>query len=100
MRESSGIAVLHTEPEERVERGSSEIGGVPLSQVQLSIVVTVFSETFSIRETVDILLGHDRGYIKEIILLVSPRASAEALAICQECADKDPRVKILIQKNN
>jgi glycosyltransferase involved in cell wall biosynthesis len=70
------------------------------SRIQMSVVVTVFSETYSIRETVDILLGRDRGYIKEIILLVSPRASGESLAICQECADRDQRVKISIQKNN
>jgi dolichol-phosphate mannosyltransferase len=60
----------------------------------------VFSETFSIRETVDTLLASDRGYIKEIILLVSPRASEESFAICRECADKNQRVKILVQKNN
>ena len=70
------------------------------SRIQLSVVVTVFSETFSIRETVDILLSKDRGYLKEIILLVSPRASAESLAICRECAEKDPRVRVLMQKNN
>jgi glycosyltransferase involved in cell wall biosynthesis len=70
------------------------------SRIQLSVVVTVFSETFSIQETCDILLANDRGYIKEIILLVSPRASDEAMAICRECARKDSRVKILIQKNN
>jgi dolichol-phosphate mannosyltransferase len=70
------------------------------SRIQMSVVVTVFTETYSIRETVDILLGRDRGYIKEIILLVSPRASNESLAICQGCADRDQRVRILIQKNN
>jgi glycosyltransferase involved in cell wall biosynthesis len=70
------------------------------AQIDLSIVVTVFSETFSIRETVDILLRQDRGYIREIILLISPRASQEAFAICRECAEKEPRIKILTQKNN
>ena len=97
MRESGGIAVLHEEDTEIRKPASTRIF---LTRVQLSIVVTVFSETFSIRETVDILLARDRGYIKEIILLVSPSASAESLAICRQCADKDPRVKILIQKNN
>jgi glycosyltransferase involved in cell wall biosynthesis len=71
-----------------------------LAQIQLSVVVTVFSETFSIRETLDILKGNDRGYIKEIILLISPRASEEAFAICREGAALDPRVKIVVQKNN
>jgi dolichol-phosphate mannosyltransferase len=70
------------------------------SRIRLSVVVTVFTETSSIRETVNTLLGRDRGYIKEIILLVSPRASDESMAICQECMDKDPRVGIVIQKNN
>ena len=97
MRESGGIAVSH---EEAAEISIPKSTGIPLSGIQLSIVVTVFSETFSIRETVDILLCRDRGYIREIILLVSPRASAESWVICRECADKDPRVKILIQKNN
>lgn len=71
-----------------------------LAQIHLSIVVTVFSETFSIRETLDILEGNDRAYIKEILLLVSPRASEESFAICRERAARNPRVKILVQKNN
>lgn len=70
------------------------------SRIKLSVVVTVFSETFSIRETVDILLSKDRGYIHEIILLVSPRASDETMAICHEQADRDPRVRIVIQEKN
>jgi dolichol-phosphate mannosyltransferase len=78
----------------------AELAKERLAQIRLSVVVTVFSETFSIRETLEILRRHDRGYIKEIILLVSPRASEEAFAICGECAAKDSRVKVLIQKNN
>jgi dolichol-phosphate mannosyltransferase len=100
MRESNGTAVLHKELEERAERGTTVNGGVPLSRVQLSIVVTVFSEKLSIRETVDTLFARDRGYIKEIILVVSPRASEESFAICRECAGKEQRVSILVQKTN
>jgi len=77
-----------------------EESGKIFSRIKLSVVVTVFSETFSIRETVDILLSKDRGYIHEIILLVSPRASDEAMAICREQADRDPRVRIVIQQKN
>ena len=72
----------------------------PLSHIKLSIVVTVFSETFSIRETLNILLGHDRGYIHEIILLTSPRASSETFAICRESELRDPRVRTVIQQHN
>src|SRR5579872_3135187 len=71
-----------------------------LNSIRLSVVVTVFSETFSIRETVDILLKNDRGYLHEVILLVSPRASQEALAVCRECAARDSRVRILMQEHN
>ena len=71
-----------------------------VEQIQLSVVVTVFSETFSIRETLDSLRTKDRGYLKEILLLVKPRASEESFAICRECAARDPGVKILVQKNN
>src|SRR5579863_10381645 len=72
----------------------------PLSHIKLSIVVTVFSETFSIRETLDILLSRDRGYIHEIILLTSPRASAETFAICRESERRDPRIRTVIQQHN
>ncbi len=98
MRESGGTAVLQNEEKEGV--GKQNPADFLLSRIQLSIVVTVFSETFSIRETVEILLGRDRGYIREVILLISPRASEEAFAVCRECAALDPRVKIQVQKNN
>jgi dolichol-phosphate mannosyltransferase len=73
---------------------------IPLSTIKLSVVVTVFSETFSIDETLNILLGHDRNYIKEIILLVSPRASEETFTICNRWVAKQPRVRLVVQKNN
>jgi glycosyltransferase involved in cell wall biosynthesis len=73
---------------------------VSLSAIKLSVVVTVFSETFSIDETVKILLGRDRGYLQEILLLVSPRASQETFAICRRWVEREPRVKLLVQKNN
>jgi dolichol-phosphate mannosyltransferase len=97
MRSIDVTAVL---PEVVAGRDKEKTGEYIRPQIQLSVVVTVFSETFSIRETVDTLLGQDRRYIQEIILLVSPRASRESLKICQECADRDGRVKIVIQKNN
>ena len=73
---------------------------IPLSTIELSVVVTVFSETYSIEETLDILLGRDRNYIKEIILLASPRASEEAFTICNRWVAKEPRVRLVVQKNN
>jgi glycosyltransferase involved in cell wall biosynthesis len=74
--------------------------GIALSAIKLSVVVTVFSETFSIDETLKILLDNDRGYIQEILLLTSPRASEETFSICRQCEARQPRVKLVVQKNN
>ncbi len=71
-----------------------------LKEIRLSIVVTVFTETFSIRETLDTLLANDRGYIHEILLLISPRASEVSFAVCRLYEKQDPRVRIVVQKNN
>jgi hypothetical protein len=37
---------------------------IALSEIQLSVVVTVYSETFSIDETLKILFSRNRNYIK------------------------------------
>ncbi len=73
---------------------------VPLENINLSVVVTVFSETFSIDETIKILLDRDRGYIREILLLISPRASQETFSICRTWEAHEPRVKVVVQKTN
>jgi glycosyltransferase involved in cell wall biosynthesis len=73
---------------------------VPLNTIRLSIVVTVYSETFSIDETIKILLGNDRGYIQEILLLTSPRASEETFSICRRWEMREPRVKVIVQRRN
>jgi len=99
MQDRAGTLVAERGTEAAV-RPAKTGAAAAASRIRLSIVVTVFSETFSIRETVDILLAKDRGYIHEIILLISPRASQEAFAICRECAARDRRVKIVVQKNN
>jgi len=72
----------------------------PFASIRLSVVVTVYSETTSIAETIETLVGRDRGYIHEILLLVSPRSSEETFSICRECAARDSRIKIVVQKNN
>jgi len=74
--------------------------GTPLNRINLSVVVTVYSETFSIDETIKILLERDRGYIREILLLVSSRASDQTLSICRQWEAQEPRVKTVVQRNN
>ena len=73
---------------------------VPLSNIKLSVVVTVYSETFSIDETLKILLRLNRGYIQEILLLVSPRATQETFSICRTWAMREPRVMVVVQQRN
>lgn len=75
-------------------------GPLVLEDIHLSIVVTVYSETFSINETLKVLIERDRGYIHEIILLISPKASEESFRICNEWVERDRRVRVVIQKNN
>jgi dolichol-phosphate mannosyltransferase len=84
----------------RTNPSLAELRHTRLAQIHLSVVVTVFSETYSINETLDILEQNDRGYIKEILLLVSPRASEQSFSICRERAAKNPRIKLVVQKNN
>jgi len=86
--------------ETRVAQRLAELRAERLAKIQLSVVVTVFTETFSVHETLDILEDNDRGYIKEILLLISPRASQEAFAICNDRAARNSRVKVVTQKNN
>ncbi|MCP4754563.1 MAG: glycosyltransferase, partial [Proteobacteria bacterium] len=71
-----------------------------LSDIKLSVVVTVFSETFSLSETVERILKNDRGYISEILLAISPRSSQECIDICQHLNRKYDRIKLHMQKNN
>jgi dolichol-phosphate mannosyltransferase len=85
---------------QEISEKAPAVASTALSHIKLSVVVTVFSETFSIRETIDILLGNDRGYVHEIILLTSPRASSETFEICREQERRDARIRTVIQQNN
>ena len=74
--------------------------GLAEKNIRLSVVVTVYNETFSIPETVSRLTKNDRGYIEEIILLVSSRSPEQTFSACRETAACQPLVKIVVQKNN
>lgn len=71
-----------------------------MSSYSLSIVVTVFSETFSLEETIQRVLVKDRGYIKEILLLVSPRSSTACIDMCKNLAEKLPFLTVHFQQKN
>jgi len=67
---------------------------------KLSIIVAVYSETVSVVETIERLLKKDRGYIKEIILVVSPKSSKACLDICRQASLNFNQVKFIIQEHN
>lgn len=64
----------------------------------LSVVVTVYTESFSVIETIDRLLKSDGGSLREIILVVSPRASKETMKICEDLAASHAMVRLHIQQ--
>lgn len=72
-----------------------------MKEINLSIVITVYGETFSVRETIERLLKNERGYIKEIIIVISPKSGKESFRISEEIVKKYPNKLFLhIQKNN
>jgi len=64
----------------------------------LSVVVTVYTESVSVIETVDRLLKNDRGGLREILLVVSPRSSKETMQICENLAASHSMVRLHIQQ--
>ena len=73
---------------------------IKLANIKLSVVVTVYGETFSVKETIARLLKSDRGYIKEIIIVISPKSSKESFDICTDLSRQYPLVRLHVQQNN
>jgi len=63
----------------------------------LSVVVTVYTETFSIVETVERVMKNDQGHLVEILLVVAPKASPETFRICHELVAQYPIVTMHVQ---
>ena len=64
----------------------------------VSVVVTVFDETYSINETVQKLIDCDRGYIREIILLIHPKSPEKTFKICKELSENHTFVIVQVQE--
>ena len=71
-----------------------------MNKIKLSIIISVYSETFSLIETINKLIKYDRKYIYEIILVVSPSSSKESLNICNSLVKNIEFLKLHIQKKN
>jgi glycosyltransferase involved in cell wall biosynthesis len=66
----------------------------------LSVVVTAYTETVAVIETVERLIRSDAtGVLKEIIIVVAPAASAETKRICEELTGRFNSVKTHYQRS-
>ncbi|MEW6078624.1 MAG: glycosyltransferase family 2 protein [Thermodesulfobacteriota bacterium] len=68
-------------------------------RIRLTVVITVYSEEGSLKQTIERLKANDRGYIHEIILVVCPRSTRRCLDICRALSAEDPRVISRFQEN-
>jgi dolichol-phosphate mannosyltransferase len=71
-----------------------------VTNITLSIIITVYSEERALAETVKRLLADENGYIYEILLVVSPLSSEACLELCRTLAENDSRVVFCLQKTN
>src|SRR5687768_9580036 len=69
------------------------------SMPQLSVVVTVYRETYSIVETVERLLGSNGPALGEILLIASPHSPAATMQICEDLVRTYPIVTFYLQKS-
>ena len=69
-------------------------------KMKLSIIITVYSETISLVETVEKIIKLDRGYIYEIILTVSPKSSEECMRVCKKLEEKYSNIIYYTQKKH
>ena len=70
------------------------------SNISLSVVITVYSETFSLIKTIERILSENRGYITEILLVISPKSSSECIDTCHQLKDKYDFVNLHMQQQN
>jgi dolichol-phosphate mannosyltransferase len=64
--------------------------------VKISVVVTVYSETELLRESVRQIRSQLREWPTEILIVVHPKSSPECLALCDELG-REPDVRVIVQ---
>ncbi len=67
---------------------------------RVSVVMPVFSETDTVRDTVHRLQELLGARLHEVIIIISPRSSAESQAVCAALSQEDPRVQVYPQLEN
>jgi len=71
-----------------------------LKKIHPAVVATVFTETFSIHETMAALLANDRGCSHETLPVISSRVPEECFAICRGDERQNRCGRVLGQQNN
>jgi len=67
---------------------------------KVGVVLPVFSETDSVRAVTEWLRDHLGARLEEILIVISPRSQERSLAICQELAGSDLRIRVHVQQRN
>jgi dolichol-phosphate mannosyltransferase len=67
---------------------------------RISVVMPVFSETDTVRETVAWLATHLDTRLLEIIIIIAPQSTATSRQVCDLLSQQDPRVRVFVQQEN
>lgn len=70
-----------------------------MDKKDISIILPVINETFSLEETVDILMKEDQPDIKEIIAVVAKITTPESLVVIQKLQNKYPGIIKLLKQS-
>jgi glycosyltransferase involved in cell wall biosynthesis len=65
-------------------------GAAKKATQEVSIVIPVMNETFSLEQTVEILLADNRDDMAEIVLVISPRTTPESRAVIARLIEENP----------
>lgn len=69
-----------------------------MPKADISVIVPAMNETFSLEQTVQILLDENPDDIKEIVIVISPRSTSECTITAHKMAETYPPVRVLVQK--
>lgn len=64
--------------------------------MKVSVIMTVYSETELLRESVALVRSQFHDISHEILIVVHPRSDADCFAVCREL-EKEPGIRIIVQ---
>jgi glycosyltransferase involved in cell wall biosynthesis len=77
-----------------------KLENIPREQYRISVLLPVYSETQSVKDIVRWLQSSIAGYLKEIIIILSPNSSEDSKKICGELAGEYGNIRVHVQVNN